>query len=143
MFSWNTDAAHSPAEIVRHLRDIVDMIAVGETDGVLRDEQERQIGAWAEECMTAAGSDSGRTLGTAMHDLTERVDRGELLENVCRGLAGMQSADLRAYAKLRELNGWVSVEIERTVVCDELEVAGSFDRVDEIPGLVKLLGPAR
>ncbi len=100
----------------------------------------KMLSTWAEECMTAAGSDSGRTLGTAMHDLTERVDRGEPIEDVCRGLAGAQQHDLRAYAKLRELNGWQSVEIERTVVCDDLEVAGSFDRIDLIPGLSALLG---
>jgi hypothetical protein len=48
---------------------------------------------------------------------------------------------LRAYVALRELNGWKTVEIERTVVLDELEVAGTFDRIDLIPGLAALLGP--
>jgi hypothetical protein len=33
------------------------------------------------------------------------------------------------------------VAIERTVVCDELECAGSFDRIDEVTGLAALLGP--
>lgn len=101
----------------------------------------RQLGKWAEECMTAAGSDTGRISGTAMHDLTERVDRGEPIEDVVRELPALASHDLRAYAKLRELNGWKSVEIERTVVCDELGVAGSFDRIDLIPGLTAKLGP--
>jgi hypothetical protein len=101
----------------------------------------KQLGKWAEECMTAAGSDEGRINGTAVHDLTERVDRGEPIEDVARGLPTITANDLRAYAKLRELNGWKSVEIERTVVCDELEVAGSFDRIDLIPGLTALLGP--
>lgn len=101
----------------------------------------RQLGKWAEECMTAAGSDTGRISGTAMHDLTERVDRGEPIEDVVRELPTLASHDLRAYAKLRELNGWQSVEIERTVVCDELGVAGSFDRIDLIPGLTAKLGP--
>lgn len=103
-------------------------------------QQKKQFGEWAEQCMTAAGSDEGRTLGTAMHDLTERVDRGEPIDDVCRGLPDQAAAGLRAYAKLRELNGWKSIEIERTVVCDELEVAGSFDRIDIIPGLGDLLG---
>lgn len=106
-------------------------------------QQKKQIGAWAEECMTAAGSDTGRISGTAVHDLTERLDRGEDIASVVQGLPAPFSHDLRAYAKLRQLNGWKSVEIERTVVCDELDVAGSFDRIDIVPGLVKLLGPAR
>jgi hypothetical protein len=103
----------------------------------------KQLSEWAKECMTAAGSDEGRINGTAVHDLTERVDRGESIEEVARGLPTIAASDLRAYAKLRELNGWRSVDIERTVVCDELEVAGSFDRIDVVPGLVELLGPTR
>jgi hypothetical protein len=105
----------------------------------------KQLSEWAKECMTAAGSDEGRINGTAVHDLTERVDRGEPIEDVARGLPTIAASDLRAYAKLRELNGWKSVEIERTVVCDDLgdidPVAGSFDRIDLIPDLWKLLGP--
>lgn len=104
-------------------------------------QQKRQFNEWAEQCMTAAGSDEGKILGTAVHDLTERVDRGEPIDDVCHGLPGMAAAGLRSYAKLRELNGWRSVEIERTVVCDELEVAGSFDRIDIVPELAVLLGP--
>lgn len=119
--------------------------ALGEVPSLGWSQQtKRQLGKWAEECMTAAGSDTGRISGTAMHDLTERVDRGEPVEDVVRGLPANAAYDLRAYAKLRELNGWKSVEIERTVVCDELgePVAGSFDRIDVIPGLVELLrGP--
>jgi len=105
------------------------------------DATKKRLNQWAEDCMAAAGSSAGATAGTAMHDLTERVDRGEDIEKVAAGLPGKAAADLRAYAKLRELNGWKSVEIERTVVCDELDVAGSFDRVDYIPGLWQLLGP--
>jgi hypothetical protein len=48
---------------------------------------------------------------------------------------------LRSYAALRELNGWQTIEIERTVVLAELEVAGTLDRVDLVPGLAALLGP--
>ena len=115
--------------------------ALGEP-GVLgwTQQQKRQLGTWAEDCMTAAGSSEGAISGTAMHDLTERVDRGQDIEEVVRGLPAPVGYSLRAYAKLRELNGWRSVEIERTVVCDELDVAGSFDRIDVVPGLAKLLG---
>lgn len=122
---------------------ILGVKALGAPDPVFgwNEPTKKKLNAWAEDCMTAAGSSAGATEGTAMHDLTERVDRGEPIDRVAAGLPGPAAASLRAYAKLRELNGWRSVEIERTVVCDELEVAGSFDRIDVIPGLTALLGP--
>lgn len=121
---------------------ILGVKALGAPDPVLgwNEPTKKKLNAWAEDCMTAAGSSAGATEGTAMHDLTERVDRGEPIDQVAAGLPGPAAASLRAYAKLRELNGWRSVEIERTVVCDELEVAGSFDRIDVIPGLAGMLG---
>lgn len=121
---------------------ILGVKALGAPDPVLgwNEPTKKKLNAWAEDCMTAAGSSAGATEGTAMHDLTERVDRGEPIDQVAAGLPGPAAASLRAYAKLRELNGWRSVEIERTVVCDELEVAGSFDRIDEIPSLSVLGG---
>lgn len=124
---------------------ILGVKALGAPDPVLgwNEPTKKKLNAWAEDCMTAAGSSAGATEGTAMHDLTERVDRGEPIDQVAAGLPGPAAASLRAYAKLRELNGWRSVEIERTVVCDELEVAGSFDRIDLIPGLAKLIGPGK
>jgi hypothetical protein len=106
-------------------------------------EQKKKLAELAEQCMTAAGSDTGKILGTAVHDLTERVDRGEPIDDVCRGLPDQAAAGLRAYAKLRKLNGWKSVEIERTVVCDIPgidPVGGSFDRIDVVPGLAAMLG---
>ncbi len=122
---------------------ILGVKALGAADPVLgwNEPTKKKLNAWAEDCMTAAGSSAGATEGTAMHDLTERVDRGEPIDQVAAGLPGPAAASLRAYAKLRELNGWRSVEIERTVVCDELEVAGSFDRIDFVPTLTGLLGP--
>lgn len=121
---------------------ILGVKALGAPDPVLgwNEPTKKKLNAWAEDCMTAAGSSAGATEGTAMHDLTERVDRGEPIDQVTAGLPGPAAASLRAYAKLRELNGWRSVEIERTVVCDELNVAGSFDRIDLIPGLAGMLG---
>lgn len=93
------------------------------------------------DAQAAAKQRDGGKLGTAMHDLTERVDRGEPIEDVVRGLPAAPAQSLRAYEALRRLNGWRNVEIERTVECEELEVRGSFDRVDLVPGLAALLGP--
>jgi hypothetical protein len=104
--------------------------------------QKKLIDELVEKASEAAKVTDGAITGTAVHTLTERIDRGEPIGSV---LAAELPADvaqgLLAYAKLRELNGWRSVEIERTVVLDELEVAGTFDRVDYLPELTALLGP--
>lgn len=105
------------------------------------DAQKRELNKLVEKAEEAAKETDGAVLGTAVHTLTERLDRGEDVESVVRGLPAQAERDLRAYAKLIELNDWRSVEIERTVINDELAVAGTFDRVYEIPGLSALLGP--
>lgn len=104
-------------------------------------EAKKKINGLIEDAMAAAKQRDGARTGTATHDLTERLDRGEDVEAVVRGLPALAAQNLRAYAFLRRENGWKNVEIERTVVCDELEVAGSFDRVDLVPGLAAMLGP--
>jgi len=96
----------------------------------------------AKDAMTAAKQADGARKGTALHDLTERLDRGERLDDVVRGLPEQVARTLRAYDFLRREHGWRTVEIERTVVCDELEVAGTFDRIEHLDTLSELLGPA-
>jgi hypothetical protein len=101
----------------------------------------KKLNGIVKDAMQAAKQRDGAKAGTAFHDLTERVDRGEPVDSVVRGLPADADKTIRAYAFLRRENGWRNVEVERTVVCDELEVAGTFDRVDLIPGLAALLGP--
>lgn len=104
-------------------------------------EQKGELDRIAKDAAAAAKQRDGAKVGTGFHTLTERVDRGEGIEQVAAGLPAGAAQTIRAYAALRELNGWRTVEIERTVVCDELEVAGTFDRVDLVPGLATMLGP--
>lgn len=92
------------------------------------------------DAMQAAKQADGARKGTALHDLTERLDRGEDIESVCRGLPAGISTIIRAYDFMRRNNGWVNVEIERTIVNDALNVAGTFDRVERITGLTALMG---
>jgi hypothetical protein len=93
------------------------------------------------EASDAAKQRNGARTGTAMHDLTERLDRGEDIESVVRGLPAGPAQSLRAYAFLRRANGWRTVLIEHTVVNDEVSAGGTFDRIEEVPGLSALLGP--
>lgn len=102
-----------------------------------------KLNSIAKDAMNAAKQADGARKGTALHDLTERLDRGEGIESVVAGLPAGDARTLRAYGMLRDLNGWRTMEIERTVVLDELEVAGTFDRIDYIPGLAALLGPGK
>ena len=73
-----------------------------------------------------AGGSTGATIGTALHTLTEKVDRGET-----PAVAAPYDADLAAYtaslaaAGLTILPEW----IEQVVAVPELEVAGTLDRI--------------
>lgn len=111
-------------------------------DGWSRDDKDK-LSSIVRDAMNAAKQADGARKGTAMHDLTERLDRGEDVESVVRGLPAGPARTLRAYAFLRREHGWQALAIERTVVLDELEVAGTFDRIDLVPGLAALLGPGR
>jgi hypothetical protein len=105
-------------------------------------EQKKLQNELADKAMEAAKDTDGAITGTAMHTLTERIDRGEPLGSVLAAeLPAVVAQSLRSYAKLRELNGWRTVEIERTVECEELEVRGTLDRVEYLPDLAALLGP--
>ncbi len=104
-------------------------------------DQKKTINDICKAASEAAKQRDGAKVGTAFHTLTERVDRGEPIDQVAAGLPAAAAETIRAYEYLRRVNGWRTVEIERTVVCDELEVAGTFDRVELIPGLAALLGP--
>jgi len=118
--------------------------AMGRPDPVAgwsRDEK-NLLNGFADTAMEVAktGKGDGAKIGTAVHTLTERLDRGEDVEAVAKGLPALVAQTVRAYDALRKLNGWRTVEIERTVVCEQLEVAGTFDRIELVPGLAALLG---
>jgi hypothetical protein len=104
-------------------------------------DEKKKIDGIAEEASAAAKQRNGARSGTAFHDLTERLDRGEPVEEVVAGLPEAAARTLRAYAFMRQANEWRNIQIERTVVCDEVEAAGTFDRIEEIAGLTALLGP--
>jgi hypothetical protein len=79
-----------------------------------------------EEAQSAAAEKAGANLGSAIHQFTERIDRGEQVN-----VPAPYDRDIDAYkraldqADIAVVLGWV----ERVVVIPELEVAGTLDRL--------------
>jgi len=84
-----------------------------------------------EDAKSAAGSKVSANLGTARHALTELADRGQPLPP----LEPAEQADLSAYqAALAEAGIKVLPQyIERTVIRPDFGVAGTYDRIVEMP----------
>lgn len=74
----------------------------------------------------AAKGDAGANIGTALHKLSERKDKGEDLS----WLPPVIGEAMDYYAELMSYVRVLATEV--FVVCDELEAAGSFDRVVEL-----------
>lgn len=97
-------------------------MAVASVDDPESKEGKKSLNATIEEALEAAGVSAKATLGTAIHKLTEIIDRGEEPRNV--PLAYIP--DLVAY---REATAGLEVlAIEEFVVQDELHVGGTLDR---------------
>lgn len=85
----------------------------------------RELKDIAEQALQAANSKRAANLGTALHSLTENVDRGMPLGPLPPEIG----RDVAAYQKCVADNGLVPILVEVFVVQDELEVAGTADRV--------------
>lgn len=86
--------------------------------------------AWdgiAASAMEAAASASAANIGTALHQATELVDLGGPLDQVPPAIRP------RVEAYLALLDGHQVLDVETFVVCDELRVAGTFDRLLRLP----------
>jgi PD-(D/E)XK nuclease superfamily len=77
----------------------------------------------------AAGDSAAATLGSAVHALTEQVDRGEdpLVPPPAQ-------PDIDAYRDLLIRERFTVAEVEVFVVCDKYKVGGTFDRIIEFEG---------
>lgn len=86
-----------------------------------------------EQALEASKSSAAATMGTAIHALSEKVDRGEELPP----LPAATAADLEAYR--RATADLEPVLIEQMVVLDDLQVAGTPDRIVRCPdGVVRI-----
>ena len=85
----------------------------------------------AEQAQERAKASAKRVVGTGFHSLTEAHDRGTPPEHIPPALADLY-ADY-----LRKTEGVIWRAIEQFVVVDELQVAGTADRVGHRPGDAK------
>ena len=88
-----------------------------------RPDDKKKLNEIAEAATEYALSSAGATIGTAVHALTERIDRGEPLGPVPSEAA----ADIAAYEKA--MTGIEHLAIEQFRVFDAWRVAGTTDRV--------------
>lgn len=91
-------------------------------------EDKRALNGVVEQAIEAAKGSAAASYGTAMHSLSEAVDRGEPLPILPPDVL----ADVEAYRAAT--TGLNVLEIERFVVMDELRVGGTFDRLVEHNG---------
>jgi hypothetical protein len=81
----------------------------------------------------AAKAAEGANIGTALHALTERIDRGQKVEDVPREYRGHLENYRQATAT------FTAVEIERFMVNDDLQVGGTPDRILKIDNYDQLI----
>lgn len=85
-----------------------------------------------EQAKERAASTAKATIGTATHAATELLDRGDTLD----GLPDKVKTDAHAYRTSMNAHGLTPLAAEMFVVCDEVNAAGSFDRLLQGPSRV-------
>ena len=90
----------------------------------------RALNEVVKEALAAAASDRAANVGTALHAFTERIDAGETPEDLVPHTDPLY-LDLCAYREATRHLGMEAAEL--FVVCDELQAAGSFDRLVTVP----------
>lgn len=94
------------------------------------DGDNRTLDDIAQRSIDVAGGGDAAMIGTALHAITEKVDAG--LDVM---VPPEYRLDIEAYK--RAVAGWTPLISEGFCVCDELGIAGSFDRLWDTPiGLV-------
>lgn len=91
-----------------------------------------ELAKLCEQAIEASKGSAGANLGIALHAFTERVDLGEDIS-----IPAPWDADVAAYRATLAAAGVriVPEYVERVVVNHTLQVAGTFDRLAEVPGL--------
>ncbi len=88
---------------------------------------DRKLDEIVDTAMTAAESERAANIGTALHALSEQVDDGVDIDTMPEQFR----ADLAAYR--RAMQGLQVLAAEMFVVTDEVQAAGTFDRLVRLP----------
>lgn len=97
-------------------------------NGNMTREHKAELNRLCEQAMEAAQAHAAATVGTALHALAERHDRGEDLGPIPE----QYRPDIDAY--IRETKHLEMVQIETFGVHDELRVGGTWDRIVKVDG---------
>lgn len=92
-------------------------------------DDKRKLDSICADAREAAGASGAATTGTALHALTELIDRGQPLP----ALPETARADLEAYAAATA--HLTATHIEQFTVVDELKVGGTADRIVQVDGV--------
>lgn len=93
-------------------------------------DDKKSLDAVVDQALDAAKASAAATTGTALHQLTERIDEGGTLDGLA--LPDEHRASLDAYRRATEHIEWSAIEQFR--VHDELKIGGTADRVAVIDG---------
>ena len=88
------------------------------------DDDRSAIDRIVDQALEAGGSSTAANTGTALHKMTERVDRGEVFE-----IPEPHKSDVEAYSAALAEAGITVDLIEMVGICSDLGVAGTFDRI--------------
>lgn len=91
------------------------------------DEAKKALQQVCADALEAAASSAKATIGTALHRITEHVDRGDAID-----VPEFARADVEAYRQATARFRWL--HIERMMVQDDLKVAGTPDRIALVDG---------
>lgn len=94
-------------------------------------DDKQRLNRIVDDALEAGGRSDKANLGTALHKFCEQIDLGIMPENI----PAEHAASVRAYAVMRHQMSDMTVEaVEKFLVCDELETAGTTDRIVNIGG---------
>lgn len=111
-----------------------DLVALAKT---AKADDKKRLDEIAQTAMDAAQSDAAANMGTALHSMTEAVDAGADPAS----FGPEYTADLTAYKNA--MAGFKIVASELFVVVDEIQAAGTFDRLLGIPGYGTCVGDVK
>lgn len=100
-------------------RDLLGLVAHSDP------EDKKELNKICEQAKEFAGASIKANIGTGVHKLLERYDRG--LDPT--PLDHHDENALRAWQRFRSVTGWSVRGFEQFVVCDEIKAAGTLDRI--------------